>query len=205
MLRWITAGESHGRALVAVVEGMVAGVQVTSTEIADQLARRRLGYGRGARMKFERDAVTVLSGVRHGVTLGGPIAIEIGNTEWPKWETVMAADPVDAAELENSARNEPLTRPRPGHADYAGMLKYGFDDARPVLERASARETAARVAAGTVARGVPAPGAGCRGALPRHRDRPVGALRRAAAAGRRPARDRRQPGPRVRQGRGGRP
>ncbi|OMC38473.1 chorismate synthase [Mycobacterium sp. IS-1264] len=152
MLRWITAGESHGRALVAVVEGMVAGVEVTSTEIGDQLARRRLGYGRGARMKFERDDVTILSGIRHGVTLGGPIAIEIGNTEWPKWETVMATDPVDPAELENSARNEPLTRPRPGHADYAGMLKYGFDDARPVLERASARETAARVAAGTVAR-----------------------------------------------------
>src|ERR1700756_4550831 len=131
---------------------MVAGVQVTSNEIAEQLARRRLGYGRGARMKFERDEVTVLSGVRHGVTLGGPIAIEIGNTEWPKWETVMAADPSKAQELEDSARNAPLTRPRPGHADYAGMLKYGFDDARPVLERASARETAARVAAGTVAR-----------------------------------------------------
>ncbi|MFV0495056.1 chorismate synthase [Mycobacterium sp.] len=152
MLRWITAGESHGRALVAVVEGMVAGVRVSSADVADDLARRRLGYGRGARMKFERDAVTVLAGVRHGATLGGPIAIEIGNTEWPKWETVMAADPVDPAELENTARNEPLTRPRPGHADYAGMLKYGFDDARPVLERASARETAARVAAGTVAR-----------------------------------------------------
>ena len=153
MLRWITAGESHGRALVAVLEGMVAGVEVTSTDIADQLARRRLGYGRGARMAFERDAVTVLSGVRHGITLGGPIAVEIGNTEWPKWEAVMATDPVDAAELENSAaRNAPLTRPRPGHADYAGMLKYGFDDARPVLERASARETAARVAAGTIAR-----------------------------------------------------
>ncbi len=152
MLRWITAGESHGRALVAVVDGMIAGVQVTSTEIADQLARRRLGYGRGARMAFERDEVSVLSGVRHGLTLGGPIAIEIGNTEWPKWETVMAADPVDPGELEDSARNAPLTRPRPGHADYAGMLKFGFDDARPVLERASARETAARVAAGTVAR-----------------------------------------------------
>ncbi|AKN18735.1 chorismate synthase [Mycobacterium haemophilum DSM 44634] len=155
MLRWITAGESHGRALVAVVEGMVAGVEVTSTAIADQLARRRLGYGRGARMAFERDAVTVLSGVRHGITLGGPIAIEIGNTEWPKWESVMAADPVDPSktqEMEDSARNAPLTRPRPGHADYAGMLKYGFDDARPVLERASARETAARVAAGTIAR-----------------------------------------------------
>lgn len=155
VLRWITAGESHGRALVAVVEGMVAGVEVTSTDIADQLARRRLGYGRGARMAFELDAVTVLSGVRHGITLGGPIAIEIGNTEWPKWESVMAADPIDPAELEDlekSARNAPLTRPRPGHADYAGMLKYGFDDARPVLERASARETAARVAAGTIAR-----------------------------------------------------
>ena len=136
---------------MAVVEGMVAGLTVTSEDIADQLARRRLGYGRGARMKFERDQVTVLAGVRHGVTLGGPIAIEIGNTEWPKWETVMAPDPVDAAELE-VARNAPLTRPRPGHADYAGMLKYEFDDARPVLERASARETAARVAAGTIAR-----------------------------------------------------
>jgi len=154
VLRWTTAGESHGRALIAVVEGMVAGVQVTSADIAGQLARRRLGYGRGARMKFEQDAVTVLGGIRHGTTLGGPIAIEIGNTEWPKWETVMAADPIDAADLddEGGARNAPLTRPRPGHADYAGMLKYGFDDARPVLERASARETAARVAAGTIAR-----------------------------------------------------
>ncbi|MCV7213599.1 chorismate synthase [Mycolicibacterium canariasense] len=153
MLRWTTAGESHGRALVAMVEGMVAGLSVTSDDIAAQLQRRRLGYGRGARMKFEKDQVTVLAGVRHGVTLGGPIAIEIGNTEWPKWETVMAADPVPAEQLDSdAARNAPLTRPRPGHADYAGMLKYGFDDARPVLERASARETAARVAAGTVAR-----------------------------------------------------
>lgn len=154
VLRWITAGESHGRALVAVVEGMVAGVGVTSADIAAQLARRRLGYGRGARMKFEADAVTVLSGVRHGLTLGGPIAVEIGNTEWPKWETVMSTDPVDPGVLdaEGGARNAPLTRPRPGHADYAGMLKYGFDDARPVLERASARETAARVTAGTIAR-----------------------------------------------------
>lgn len=151
VLRWTTAGESHGRALVTVIEGMVAGVEVTSTDIGDQLSRRRLGYGRGARMKFEKDQVTVLAGVRHGRTLGGPIAIEIGNTEWPKWETVMASDPVSAEELD-VARNAPLTRPRPGHADYAGMLKYGFDDARPVLERASARETAARVAAGTVAR-----------------------------------------------------
>jgi chorismate synthase len=154
VLRWTTAGESHGRALVAVVEGMVAGVTVTSEDITDQLARRRLGYGRGARMKFERDAVTLLAGVRHGITLGGPIAVEIGNTEWPKWEAVMAADPVDQGVLDEKggARNAPLTRPRPGHADYAGMLKYGFDDARPVLERASARETAARVAAGTIAR-----------------------------------------------------
>jgi chorismate synthase len=152
VLRWTTAGESHGRALVSLVEGMVAGVNVTSRDIQAQLARRRLGYGRGARMKFEADDVTVLAGVRHGVTLGGPIAVEIGNTEWPKWETVMATDPVDPAELADVARNAPLTRPRPGHADYAGMLKYGFDDARPVLERASARETAARVAAGTIAR-----------------------------------------------------
>ena len=152
VLRWITAGESHGPALVALVEGMVAGVEVTSSEIAEQLARRRLGYGRGARMKFEADKVTLIGGLRHGRTMGGPVAIEIGNTEWPKWETVMSPDPVDPGELEGSARNAPLTRPRPGHADYSGMLKYGFDDARPVLERASARETAARVAAGTVAR-----------------------------------------------------
>ncbi|WP_422747683.1 chorismate synthase [Mycobacterium sp. WMMD1722] len=153
MLRWTTAGESHGRALVAMLEGMVADVSLTSADISTQLQRRRLGYGRGARMKFEQDQVTMLAGVRHGRTLGGPIAIEIGNTEWPKWETVMAPDPVDEQELADSAaRNAPLTRPRPGHADYAGMLKYGFDDARPVLERASARETAARVAAGTVAR-----------------------------------------------------
>jgi chorismate synthase len=153
VLRWTTAGESHGRALVAVLEGMVAGVSLTTEDIGAQLKRRRLGYGRGARMKFEQDEITMLGGVRHGLTLGGPIAIQIGNTEWPKWETVMAADPVDPAELAETARNAPLTRPRPGHADYAGMLKYGFDDARPVLERASARETAARVAAGTVARG----------------------------------------------------
>lgn len=152
MLRWITAGESHGPALVALVEGMVAGVEITSSDIAEQLARRRLGYGRGARMKFEADQVTMIGGVRHGLTMGGPVAVEIGNTEWPKWEQVMSADPVDAEELEGSARNAPLTRPRPGHADYSGMLKYGFDDARPILERASARETAARVTAGTVAR-----------------------------------------------------
>ncbi len=153
VLRWTTAGESHGRALVAMLEGMVAGVSVTSDDIAVQLQRRRLGYGRGARMKFEKDQVTILGGVRHGLTLGGPIAVEIGNTEWPKWESVMSADPVAPEQLDaDAARNAPLTRPRPGHADYAGMLKYGFDDARPVLERASARETAARTAAGTIAR-----------------------------------------------------
>ncbi|EHI47363.1 chorismate synthase [Rhodococcus opacus PD630] len=152
VLRWITAGESHGPALVAMLEGMVAGVEVTSEDISTQLARRRLGYGRGARMKFEADKVTIVGGVRHGRTLGGPIAVEVGNTEWPKWETIMSADPVDAELLADQARNAPLTRPRPGHADYSGMLKYGFDDARPVLERASARETAARVAAATFAR-----------------------------------------------------
>ncbi|AOW92571.1 chorismate synthase [Rhodococcus sp. WMMA185] len=135
-----------------MLEGMVAGVEVTSDDLASQLARRRLGYGRGARMKFEADKVTIIGGVRHGRTLGGPIAVEVGNTEWPKWETVMSADPVDSAVLADQTRNAPLTRPRPGHADYSGMLKYGFDDARPVLERASARETAARVAAATFAR-----------------------------------------------------
>ncbi|MGI8814189.1 MAG: chorismate synthase [Pseudonocardia sp.] len=152
MLRWITAGESHGPALVAVLEGMVAGVEVTTKELGAELARRRLGYGRGARMKFEADALELIGGVRHGVTQGGPIAVRIGNSEWPKWETVMAADPVDPDLIANQARNAPLTRPRPGHADYAGMIKFGFDDARPVLERASARETASRVALGTVAK-----------------------------------------------------
>ena len=151
MLRWITAGESHGPALVAVLEGLPAGVPVTSADLATQLARRRLGYGRGARMKFEQDKVDILGGVRHGLTMGGPVAIEVGNTEWPKWDQIMSADPVDPSLLAGMARNAPLTRPRPGHADLAGMQKYGFDDARPVLERASARETAARVALGTVA------------------------------------------------------
>ncbi|WP_051267666.1 chorismate synthase [Nakamurella lactea] len=151
MLRWITAGESHGQALTAVIEGLPAGIPVTSGDIAEQLARRRLGYGRGARMKFEQDAVTILGGVRHGRTLGGPVAIQIGNTEWPKWEQVMSSDPVDPEVLAGLARNAPLTRPRPGHADLAGMQKYGFDEARPVLERASARETASRVALGTLA------------------------------------------------------
>ena len=152
MLRWLTAGESHGPALVGVLEGVPAGVQVTTKDIGDDLARRRLGVGRGARMAFERDEVELLGGVRHGLTIGGPVAIRIGNTEWPKWETVMAADPVDEDVLAGQARNAPLTRPRPGHADLVGMQKYGFDDARPVLERASARETAARVALGSVAR-----------------------------------------------------
>jgi chorismate synthase len=152
VLRWITAGESHGPALVAVLEGMVAGVGVTTKEIAAELARRRLGYGRGARMKFEADELEVIGGIRHGLTQGGPVAVRIGNTEWPKWETVMAADPVDPELIAGLARNAPLTRPRPGHADYAGMTKFGFDDARPVLERASARETAARVVLGTVAK-----------------------------------------------------
>jgi chorismate synthase len=152
MFRWLTAGESHGRALVAICEGVPAGVQVTTEDIAAALARRRAGYGRGARMTFERDEVELTAGVRHGRTLGGPVAIRVANTEWPKWETVMAADPVDPAVLEGQARNAPLTRPRPGHADLAGMQKFGHQDARPVLERASARETAARVALGEVAR-----------------------------------------------------
>jgi chorismate synthase len=151
MLRWLTAGESHGPSLVAILEGLPAHVRITSEQIGDALARRRLGYGRGARMKFERDEVTLVGGVRLGETQGGPVAIQVGNTEWPKWETVMSADPVDAEVLEKQARNAPLTRPRPGHADLAGMQKYDFDDARPILERASARETAARVALGAVA------------------------------------------------------
>jgi chorismate synthase len=152
MFRWLTAGESHGQALAAICDGVPAGVQVTSGDVAAALARRRAGYGRGARMKFEQDEVELTGGVRHGRTLGGPVAIRIGNTEWPKWETVMSADPVPAQELEQQARNAPLTRPRPGHADLAGMQKFGHTDARPVLERASARETAARVALGEVAR-----------------------------------------------------
>jgi chorismate synthase len=136
---------------VATIEGVPAHVRVTTADLASALARRRLGFGRGARMKFEADAVTILGGVRHGETQGGPVAIQIGNTEWPKWETVMSADPVAAEVLAGQARNAPLTRPRPGHADLAGMQKYDFDEARPVLERASARETAARVALGQVA------------------------------------------------------
>ena len=160
MLRWLTAGESHGPALVAMVEGLPAGVEVTSSDLRTALARRRLGYGRGARMTFEQDEVDFLGGVRHGVSMGAPIAIRIGNSEWPKWTTVMSPDPVSAGDLaaaddvnaeKEIARNKPLTRPRPGHADLVGIQKYGHDDARPVLERASARETAARVAVGEVA------------------------------------------------------
>jgi chorismate synthase len=151
MLRWLTAGESHGPALAAILEGLPAHVQVSSTDINDALARRRLGYGRGARMSFEQDALEIIGGIRHGVTQGGPIALRIGNSEWPKWDKVMAADPIDAAEIEGSGRNAPLTRPRPGHADLVGMQKYDFDEARPILERASARETTARVALGAVA------------------------------------------------------
>jgi chorismate synthase len=152
MLRWLTAGESHGPALVGVLEGMPADVPITTADISRELQRRRLGIGRGARMKFEADEVRIIGGVRHGRTLGGPVAIEVGNTEWPKWVDVMSPDPVAAEVLAEQARNAPLTRPRPGHADLAGMQKYGFDEARPVLERASARETAARVALGAVAK-----------------------------------------------------
>lgn len=150
MLRWQTAGESHGEALIAMIEGLPAGVRVTSDDVVDALARRRLGYGRGARMKFEQDKVRLLTGVRFGETLGSPVAIEIANTEWPKWTEVMSADPLDH-DLPREGRNAPLSRPRPGHADLTGMRKYGFDDARPVLERSSARETASRVALGAVA------------------------------------------------------
>jgi len=151
MLRWLTAGESHGPALVAVLEGLPAGVRTTTAEVADALARRRAGYGRGARMAFERDEVEFLGGVRHGLSMGGPIAVRVGNSEWPKWEKVMSADPVDEDELAALARNAPLTRPRPGHADLVGMQKYALSDVRPILERASARETAARVALGDIA------------------------------------------------------
>jgi chorismate synthase len=150
MLRWLTAGESHGPSITAVLEGLPAGVEISTEQLATALARRRLGYGRGARMKLELDEVSFTGGVRHGKTMGGPIAIVIANTEWPKWEQVMSPDVV-APELLTGARAEALTRPRPGHADFTGMQKYGFLDSRPVLERASARETAARVALGEVA------------------------------------------------------
>lgn len=151
-MRWLTAGESHGPALIGIIEGIPARVEITPEQISTQLARRRLGFGRGARQQFEVDEIRVLGGVRHGLTQGGPIAIEIANTEWPKWEKVMSASPISKSELAELARNAPLTRPRPGHADLAGMQKYGFTDARPILERASARETATRVALGSVAR-----------------------------------------------------
>lgn len=151
-MRWLTAGESHGQALSAIIEGIPASVEITTADIDRHLQRRRLGYGRGARQNFEADKVTILGGVRLGLTQGGPIAIQVGNSEWPKWEKVMSADPVPSDEIENLARNAPLTRPRPGHADLVGMQKYDLDDARPILERASARETAARVALGAVAR-----------------------------------------------------
>ncbi len=152
MLRWLTAGESHGPALSAILEGLPAHVQITTEMIDADLRRRRLGFGRGARQNFEADLVSILGGVRHGESQGGPISIQVANSEWPKWEKVMSADPVPAEELAALARNAPLTRPRPGHADLVGMQKYSFDDARPILERASARETAARVALGAVAR-----------------------------------------------------
>ena len=152
MLRWLTAGESHGQALSAIIEGVPAQVAITSADLDYHLMRRRLGVGRGARQNFEADQITILGGIRHGITQGGPISIQVGNSEWPKWEKVMSADPVDSQELAGLGRNAPLTRPRPGHADLVGMQKYHFDDARPILERASARETAARVALGAVAR-----------------------------------------------------
>ncbi len=151
MLRWLTAGESHGPELIAIIEGLPAGIPVLRDDIQADLQRRRLGFGRGARMKFEQDELSISGGVRHGLTLGGPVALRIGNSEWPKWTEVMSPDPV-AEDVRSSGRGAPLTRPRPGHADLVGMQKYGFDEARPILERASARETAARVALGAVAR-----------------------------------------------------
>ena len=151
MLRWITAGESHGPELIGVIEGLPAGVPVLAEQIQSALAQRRLGYGRGARMKFEQDQVSLPTGIRFGVTQGGPVTVRIANTEWPKWETVMSAAPIDPEEL-TGARGAALTRPRPGHADFTGMQKYSFDEARPVLERASARETATRVALGQIAK-----------------------------------------------------
>jgi chorismate synthase len=150
--RWLTAGESHGPALSAILEGMPAHIEITKEMIDSDLKRRRLGFGRGARQTFEADVVSILGGIRHGQSQGGPIALQIGNSEWPKWSKVMAPEKVDENELKELARNAPLTRPRPGHADLAGMQKFDFDDARPILERASARETAARVALGAVAR-----------------------------------------------------
>lgn len=151
MLRWLTAGESHGPELIAVIEGLPSGVPISMDGIRADLARRKLGYGRGSRMKFEQDELHLSGGVRHGFSMGSPVAIRIGNTEWPKWVEVMSPEPVEVSD-KSRGRSAALTRPRPGHADLAGMQKYGFDEARPVLERASARETAARVALGAVAR-----------------------------------------------------
>lgn len=151
MLRVLTAGESHGPELIAVMEGLPSGVPVSSQAIQADLERRKLGYGRGSRMKFEQDELTISGGVRHGKTLGSPIALRIGNTEWPKWVEVMSPEPVELTD-KSRGRSAPLTRPRPGHADLVGMQKYDFDEARPILERASARETAARVALGAIAR-----------------------------------------------------
>ncbi|GGF23495.1 chorismate synthase [Subtercola lobariae] len=151
MLRWLTAGESHGPELIAIIEGLPSGIPVTLHDIRTDLARRKLGYGRGARMKFEEDEVTVSGGVVHGFTLGSPVAIRVGNTEWPKWTEVMNSEPIENY-VPSAGRGAALTRPRPGHADLVGMQKYAFDEARPILERASARETAARVALGAVAR-----------------------------------------------------
>ena len=151
-MRWLTAGESHGPVLTAIIEGLPSHIKITSADIDRELSRRRLGFGRGARQNFEADKVRITGGIRLGESQGGPIAIEVGNSEWPKWEKVMSADPVPESEIKDLARNAPLTRPRPGHADLVGMQKYGFDDARPILERASARETAARVALGAVAK-----------------------------------------------------
>ena len=152
MIRWLTAGESHGPALSAILEGMPAHIEITKEMIDADLKRRRLGFGRGARQTFEADVVSILGGIRHGQSQGGPIALQIANSEWPKWSKVMAPEKIDENELKELARNAPLTRPRPGHADLAGMQKFDFEDARPILERASARETAARVALGAVAR-----------------------------------------------------
>jgi chorismate synthase len=152
VIRWLTAGESHGPALSAILEGMPAHIEITKEMIDADLKRRRLGFGRGARQTFEADVVSILGGIRHGQSQGGPIALQIANSEWPKWSKVMAPEKIDGNELKELARNAPLTRPRPGHADLAGMQKFDFEDARPILERASARETAARVALGAVAR-----------------------------------------------------
>ena len=151
-MRWLTAGESHGPLLTAIIEGLPAHIKITTADIDKELSRRRLGFGRGARQNFEADKVTITGGIRLGESQGGPISIQVGNSEWPKWEKVMSADPVPEDEISKLARNAPLTRPRPGHADLVGMQKYGFNDARAVLERASARETAARVALGAVAK-----------------------------------------------------